>query len=52
MIRIAIPASLLPALALAHEGPAGHAHPHGMEAAALAALALAAVGLLIWRSLK
>ncbi|MEO0679587.1 MAG: hypothetical protein AAF192_04130 [Pseudomonadota bacterium] len=36
---------LAPAAALAHAGPEGHAHPHGVEAALLALAALAVAGL-------
>jgi len=38
---------LAPAAALAHEGPAGHAHPHGLEGLALVAVAAVAVAV-IW----
>jgi MYXO-CTERM domain-containing protein len=37
------PILALPAAAFAHGGPAGHAHPHGLEIAALGALALVAI---------
>lgn len=45
MIRLAAAAALAlsPAAAFAHAGPAGHAHPHGIETLAFAALAVAAV---------
>ncbi|MEM7497911.1 MAG: hypothetical protein AAF371_07955 [Pseudomonadota bacterium] len=47
MIRIAATIALLPSVALAHGGPAGHAHPHGLEALAL--VGAAALGILILR---
>jgi len=50
-ILAALPALLAPAVALAHAGPNGHAHPHGLEIAVLGALAaLAAVA--AWRWLR
>ena len=39
---------LAPSAALAHDGPLGHAHPHGLEIVAWA-LAAAAVGWLVWK---
>ncbi|SEA31908.1 hypothetical protein [Rubrimonas cliftonensis] len=48
---IMLPAALLalaPALAVAHDGPAGHLHPHGAEGVALA-LAAAAVAWVVLR---
>ncbi|SDW19356.1 hypothetical protein SAMN05444336_101377 [Albimonas donghaensis] len=33
----------VPAAAFAHAGPEGHAHPHGIEVVALAAIAVAAI---------
>ena len=41
MIRTlaALSAALAPAAAFAHGGPAGHAHPHGLEIALLGAVA-------------
>lgn len=42
---------LAPAVALAHSGPAGHAHPHGIEGLALLALAVAAA-VLAWRRVR
>ena len=32
-----------PVAAFAHAGPEGHAHPHGIEVVALAAIAVAAI---------
>jgi hypothetical protein len=37
MRKLAALAMLTPSLALAHGGPEGHAHPHGLEGLALAA---------------
>lgn len=37
-------ALMVPSLALAHDGPLGHAHPYGLELALLAGSAL-----LLWR---
>ena len=34
--------------AFAHEGPIGHAHPHGLEIVAWA-LAAAGIGWLVWK---
>ena len=39
---------LAPTLALADGGQAGHAHPHGIEGAALA-LAVAGIGWVVWK---
>lgn len=50
MKKLAAIAALLPAVALAHDGPAGHAHPHGIEGVLL--VALAAAGLIAWRAFK
>jgi len=48
MTRLAALLALLPASALAHGGPEGHAHPHGLEGLALAAAVLV-LGWLVWR---
>ena len=48
MTRLATLLALLPATALAHEGPEGHGHPHGLEGLALGAAALV-IGWLVWR---
>jgi hypothetical protein len=45
-------AMLAPTLARAHEGPAGHAHPHGLEAAVLAVAAVAVIGWLVWKATR
>ncbi len=37
-----------PGAAFAHDGPLGHAHPHGLESVAWALVA-AAAGWLVWR---
>ncbi len=43
LTRLALAAILAPAAAFAHAGPAGHAHPHGIEVLALGAVAAAAI---------
>jgi len=48
MTRLATLLALFPATALAHGGPAGHAHPHGIEGLALA-IGAVVLGWLIWR---
>lgn len=50
MLKLAAFAALLPALAFAHGGPDGHAHPHGLEGLFLAAI----IGLayLAWRQTR
>ena len=45
-------ALLAPTAALAHGGPEGHAHPHGMEGTVLAIAAVAVVGWLIWKATR
>ncbi|MGG7568418.1 hypothetical protein ACQ5SO_19875 [Rhodovulum sp. DZ06] len=50
MKAFAVALILAPAAALAHGGPQGHAHPHGLEGAALVALAMA--GFAAWRFIK
>lgn len=49
MKRIAILATLAPTAALAHNGPAGHAHPHGVEGLLLGLAVVALAGWLAWR---
>ena len=39
---------LAPTMASAHGGPAGHAHPHGLEGVAIA-LVLAGTGWVVWK---
>jgi|OM-RGC.v1.037681822 hypothetical protein len=50
MARIVLAAALLPTAALAHGGPEGHAHPHGLEGALIALALAAVVGILVWRA--
>ncbi len=50
-IALALAAATLASPALAHDGPAGHAHPHGLEAAGIA-LVVAGLGWLAWRALS
>ncbi|MEM1313218.1 MAG: hypothetical protein AAGI51_01595 [Pseudomonadota bacterium] len=45
MIRIALTAALVPGAALAHAGPEGHLHPHGLEVVLLGAAAVAVIWL-------
>ena len=45
-------ALLAPTAAAAHEGPAGHAHPHGLEGVALAVAAVAVIGWLVWKATR
>lgn len=51
MTRLAALLALAPAAALADGGPAGHAHPHGIEGALIAAV-LAAAAIWAVRSLR
>jgi hypothetical protein len=50
MFKLSAVASLLPSLALAHGGPAGHAHPHGLESLLLAALV--GLAILVFRQMR
>lgn len=49
MKRLAFLAALAPAAALAHNGPAGHAHPHGAEGLAIGLAVIALAAWLAWR---
>lgn len=49
MHRLAAVFALIPAAALAHDGPPGHLHPHGIEVMILGALALVAGAVVVWR---
>ena len=51
MRRLAAVFALIPVAALAHDGPPGHLHPHGIEVMILGALALALVAgaVVVWR---
>lgn len=40
-----------PSLVLAHAGPGGHLHPHGLEGIALA-LGLVALAWILWRAAR
>ena len=51
MFRPALAAMVLSTPALAHGGPEGHAHPHGLEGLVIVVI-VASVGWLIWKATR